>query len=273
VALPLRDAPALIGLSGLAMRAPGEVWVAPERSGALVALGWTDEGFGSAREVPLEGVPSGVDVEAIAFVDGSHALLGTEARGPRTEDPVYGVELRDEAAVVTGALVFDYGAFGVEAEDNRGLEGACAVPGAAVVASEAVVTSTAGRHALVGVFPLDGGETAPRLVPHRIGLRSRQGKLSALACRATEEGIEVHAIERHYGTMRLVRFVLGPRPSTVEAKLVTDLAPALGQEAPNLEGLGWVGPAALAAVSDNHYGEKTGPPRAFRIDLGDAAPR
>lgn len=228
-------------------------------------------------ELPLVGVPEGTDVEGVALADADHLYLATEARGSRDGDPIYVARLESERVVVEDQLMFTYAPFGQNGGDNEGLEGVCSGSGWLVAASEAVAAEDEERWALVGVW--DG----PRMKPIRVQLTSQKGKLSGLACRATAEQIEVHAIERHFGTMRVVRFVL-PRtvpqpvesmdskgdhanPLDVRAEVVKDLASDLGPKPPNLEALTWVGPTTLLALSDNHYGERTGPTRAYRIDI------
>ncbi|MEO1227594.1 MAG: esterase-like activity of phytase family protein [Myxococcota bacterium] len=260
----LADSDALTGTSGLDLRGPGEVWMAPERTGHLVALTLKGASLTQVRDRRIDGIPEGADVEALAFVPGTEGrvLLGTEAKGARAQDPILVATLEEERVHVTGALVFDYAPFGVVAEDNQGIEGLCAGEGFAVAASEAIVETSGRRFACVGRFDLPDGA----MNPYRVRLASRRGKLSALTCRARDEGIEVFAIERHFGTMRLVRFLLGPEPD-VSAELVKDLAPALGPEPPNVEGLAWLDDARLLLVTDNHYRVKTGPTRAFIVEL------
>ena len=260
----LGDSEALIGTSGLDVRGGSEVWLAPERTGHLVTLALEGAALMQTRRRPIDGIPKGADVEALALVPGAETrvLLGTEAKGSRAQDPILVATVEEERVHVTGALVFDYAPFGVVAANNQGIEGLCAGEGFAVAASEAIVEAAGRRFACVGRFDLPNG----MMRPYRVGLASQRGKLSALTCRAHEDGVEVHAIERHFGTMRLVRFVLGTEPE-VSAALVTDLAPALGPEPPNVEGLAWLDDTRLLLVSDNHYRVKTGPTLAFIVEL------
>lgn len=267
-ALRLPDDDALTGSSGVARRSLGVVWMAPERTGALVELNLRGNTLTPKRRWPIEGLPEGTDVEALAFVPGSprSVLLGTEARGSRSQDPILVADIDARGVEVRGALVFDYAPFGVVARNNQGIEGLCAVDGFAIAASEAVLEEGDRRFACVGRFTLPEGA----MKPYRVGLASARGKISALTCRRDEARVVVHAIERHFGTMRLVRFTLGEE-SEVSAELVSDLAPALGPEPPNIEGLTWIDAERLLLVSDNHYRVKTGPTRAFIVDLGAAS--
>lgn len=281
------DHEALVGVSGAALRGRSELLLAPERTGQLLVVPVTSEGLGPPRAVPIEGAPTGADIEAIAVFDAEHVLLGTESQAERSTDPILLTRLGEEKAVVLRAIPFDYGRFGLRASRNQGIEGLCAVGGVVVAASEAVDTQDGRRLALVGTLRVD---REAELVPHRVALRSSSGKLSALACRARRGAIEVHAIERHFGIARLVRFELpldpwssAPTGEALEAALVRDLAPLLSGSGdsevasalglgptsgpPNIEGLTWIGAGALLAITDNHYGRRTGPTRAFRVHL------
>lgn len=271
----LADSPALIGVSGATTRADGTIWLAPERTGQLVVFpGGARLLEGPPRLISVVGIPQGADVEAIAFWRTHELLVGTEAKGRRREDAILRLKLNDGRAEVWGALVFDYGPFGIEAKGNQGIDGLCAGPDYAVAASEVVMTSEGQRFALVALFKLPDGSSSS----HQVELRSKKGKLSALACRrgvAHLDAIEVFAIERHFGVMRLVRFTL-PRAESkgaIASHLVTDLAPHLGPEPPNIEGLTWLSEDVLIAVNDNHYGKKTGPALAFRIQLSEVGGR
>lgn len=271
-AIPWADDDRLLGTSGIALHPDGTVWVVPERTGTLVAQTLGPDGLGPPQVLQLRGIADGTDVEALAFVPGRPdlVLLGTEARGARREDPVLVARLGLDRAEVIGALVFDYGPFGIEASDNQGIEGLCAVEGFAVAASEAVHVANGQRFATVGRFTLTSSATeVGTMQPFRVALHSEKGKLSGLTCRDRAGRIEVSAIERHFGTMRLVRFTLprtGEQLMEVETTLVADLAPALGPKPPNVEGLTWVGEASLLLVTDNHYGRKTGPVLAFSVE-------
>ncbi len=260
------DNPSLLGISGADRRHDGRLWFAPERTGQLVSADWRgSDGIGPPTALPIEGMPHGLDLEALAFLGPNELLLGTEGRGERDEDLLLRARVEPAKVVVTGTLAFPYRLFRVRALDNRGVEGLCAAGDRVIAASETVVEREGERFAPVLVFGPDSGV----VVPIEVKLTSKKGKISALACRAGPSGVEVHAIERHYGVMRLVRFVVpvGRAPASLAAELVVDIAQKLEDTPPNLEGLVWVGENALLAVSDNHYGRKTGPPRAFLIEL------
>ena len=295
--IALKDAASLLGVSGLDLQGT-DAWLAPERTGALVRLRLGRERLSEARIFAVKGAPPGLDIEALAFLPQrpGHVALGTEARGDRNTDAIL-IAVVDPGAGrvhVVDRLAFSYRSFGIRAADNRGIEGLCAVDDILVAASEMVVRRAGQRWACVTRFTLEpDGKLRDRRALW-VRLSSREGKLSALACRRRAGSLEAYAVERHFGVTRLVRFVVPEgsaddrtTPLEVTADVVIDLAPHLGPKAPNLEGLAWICPCAtnpraqptggftpppsvedrLLAVSDNDYGSKTGPVRAFTIAL------
>ena len=271
VASDWEDDPSLVGISGAALRGEDEVWVVPERTGTLVSLRVSEGHVSALRSLPISNWPSGTDAESIAFLDRNHVVVGTETQAERDADPLFVVRIDRQRADIESAMVFDYRRFSHRAPSNRGIEGICSESGWVIAAAEAVETRDGHRYARLGVFR----HPSRHLEPFRVRLASSEGKLSALACRSHDSGIEVYAIERHYGIMRLVRFVLSRRGSKapVDAELVVDLAPRLGPEPPNIEGLTWLRPGVLWAVADNHHGSRTGPNLGFEIHLPAPAPQ
>ncbi|MBX3269318.1 MAG: esterase-like activity of phytase family protein [Sandaracinaceae bacterium] len=251
-------ASAVDGLSGLAIDGRGVPIAVAERGTALVAL------EASPRTIALEGVPSGLDTESIAWLGGARFALGTESMDTRRDgDPIFVVEVEGARARVVDRIELPYAVLGVTAEENRGIEGLCFVPGpdVLVAAMENVVVERGARHAPLGVRR-GGGAWARALV----ALSSETGKLSALSCRANDAAIEVFAIERHYGVMRVLSFELPSTPDArVTPRVALDLAGLLDGD-PNLEGLALEG-ETLLLVTDNHHGRRTGPSELVRARL------
>lgn len=248
------------GLSGLALDGDGVPIAVPERGAALVELGPR-----GARAIPLDGVPGGVETESIAWLGGERFALGTESMDvERTADAILIVERGPARARVVEHVTLPYSILGVRAEENHGIEGLCFAPGEGggtlIAAMENVVSRGGARWAPLGVREGDG---AFRRVLARLG--SETGKLSALDCRRRGDAIEVLAIERHFGVMRIVRFDLPPSADRVTPRVVYDLAGRLEGD-PNLEGIARAGDELLLLV-DNHYGTRQGPNELVRVPL------
>lgn len=250
------------GLSGLTTDGDGVRWSIAERERALVTI----PAEGPPRRVPLRGVPDGLDTESIAWVEGARFAVGTESMDEdRTSDLVLVVELGADEARVVGRLEVPYAMLGIEAEENRGVEGIAFVPGVStnewpgtlIVAMENVVERGGRRYAPLGVYA-DG-----RWRRALVALSTDTGKIAALDARAVDGGIEVRAIERHYGVMRVLGFTLGPSAETITPTLVVDLAGRVRGDA-NLEGLTRVGDE-LWLIADNHHGRRTGPNLLVRV--------
>jgi hypothetical protein len=238
------------GLSGLTRDGDGVLWASPETNRHLVAIRQRH----TATMVPLEGMPEGLDLESIEWMDGHRFLGGTESMDTsRTSDPLVVIEVGGTARVVS-QIPIPYAALGIVAEENHGIESLCYANGHAVAIFENVLDED-GRVAPIALVTVEPFA----VVSHRLALTTETGKIAGLACRARGSSIDAFAIERHYEVMRVVRFSIGVgSPSTrIRPRLVADLAGALDGD-PNLEGLAIDG-EDLVLVVDNHYGERSGP--------------
>jgi len=243
--MPLAD-PVLRGVSGMALipnsGEPLQYLVVPERGRHIVpvvlsGIEGSERELRSGPAIPMVGVPEGLDTESLAFFrpesDPTQIVLGTEAHTARKSDALLLGEMAPGAFEVRRVVELDYGAWSMEAEDNHGLEGICAVEGRIVTVSETLHKDKGRRWAPAAVYDVDADEWTF----HRVALRTKDGTISGLSCTQGERGeVLVTAIERHYGTMRLIQFVLGSTPD-VESKDLTDLASGMGGDTPNLEGL------------------------------------
>lgn len=244
------------GLSGLTIDDGGRLYAIPERDRRLVIL---DE-LGVVREVPLFGVPKGVDAEAIAWMGGSRFAIGTETmEAGRAHDEV----LIIEGDRVVQTIEVPYGGLGRSPEDNGGIEGICVTRDRLVVSVEQPLEDD-GRHAILAWRALGGGDW----VSGRVRLTSSIGKLSALSCdRESEDGV-YYAIERGRRDQRwvgrIVRFRVPAPGRSVEAETVVDLG-EISADRPNPEGLVLIGDRA-AVVMDNHYGIRIGPNELWWIE-------
>lgn len=251
---------AIDGLSGLAIDGDGVPIAVAEGGEALVAIGPR-----GARAIPLVGVPDGVETESIAWLGGDRFALGTESMDVgRTADAILIVERGPERARVVDRVALPYSVLGVRGEENHGIEGLCFAPGerggTLIAAMENVASRDGARWAPLGVREGDG---AFRRVLLRLG--SETGKISALDCRRRGDAIDVIAIERHFGVMRIVQFDLRAGVDRVTPRVVYDLAGRLEGD-PNLEGIARAGDELLLVV-DNHYGTRQGPNELVRVPL------
>lgn len=253
------------GLSGLARDGDGRLWSTPERGQQLVPLSRSGTTFTRAGEpVPLVGVPDGWDTESLAWIGPGTFAIGTETQRARNVDHVIIVRLAGGSARVVDTIPMPYAPWGIEARVNRGIEGLCHVDGILVAGNENVIEASGGRWAPLARYQLANRHWEP----FRLRLVSKVGKIAAIACRpGAGDRIDLLAIERHYGSSRLVRFSI-PRAGPggdVAARQIADLG-KLATDVPNLEGLDWDGNEVVAFV-DNDTGGVTGPSEAIVLTL------
>lgn len=214
------------GASDLARDPTGRLWAVTERAHTLVPV----EG---GPPVPIEGIPAGVDLEALAFVGPGRFLLGTERNEDRTTDILLEGVLEGGRARVVGQQTVDYAALGLQVQKNHGIEGLCAAGEHRILALEDAVVRDGRR---LAVLVVDG-----RVV--HLALTTRSGKIAAVSCglgSGPSTQLVVWAIERHFGVARLLHFTLDASPAgpaLVEPSLHADLAPLFEGRIPNLEGL------------------------------------
>jgi hypothetical protein len=259
------------GLSGTATDARGVLWLVPERRHVLI-----EQAAGAPPRVwPLSGVPDeGLDLESLAWL-GTHEgrerlAVGTEGICERNTHAVLVVERQGEgfAVVETVRLPLDLWPE-IACEDGHGLEGLCAAVGAQgevhlVAAIEHPEQDAEKRRwAPLGVRGPDG-----RWTPHRLALTSETGKISALDCRLTGQDIEVWAIERHFETSRLLRFVVPRDAQTapITPVVVMDLTGYTQGGQRNFEALTVTADRVQVAV-DNQWRTISGPNEILSLPL------
>jgi hypothetical protein len=245
------------GLSGLATDGAGAVWTVPERQSLLLRLSST----GIDRRVPVDGVPDGLDLESIAWLGEGRIAFGTEAKTtPRPSDLVLVAEVGRERATVVERLELAYSGLPIQAEKNRGIEGLCHAEDHLLASFEQVVSDKGKRKAVIVHRNPNG-----KLRTLTVSLTTPTGKISALECRSNAHGLEVIAVERHFGVRRIITFDMPFEKSQqhLDARVVLDLERLLPSES-NPEGITW-GPGKVLLVVDNHYGERTGPNELLRV--------
>jgi hypothetical protein len=236
------------GLSGLTVDEHGAFWASGEDGDAVVRI--DPETFGVTR-YGVGGGASGTDLEAIAWVDGTWFVLGTETQEKgRLRDVILDGRLDAGRFAVLPIGNLDYARWQLTATDNRGIEGICHVDGLLVLATELVERQRGRRWAPVGMFD----PKTQTWAAHRVGLTSKTGKLAAIDCRIVDGSVEVLAVERHYGVSRLLRFSVpqGPEGQWIEATVAADLS-ELVSPLPNFEGLAWMQDGSAVLITDNKH--------------------
>jgi hypothetical protein len=262
----------VVGLSGAATDTRDVLWMVPERRHVLIEHG------DAARVWPLEGVPDeGLDLESLAWLgmhDGRERFaVGTEGVCERNTHAILVVERQGEAfsVIETMRLSLDLWPETV-CIDGHGIEGLCAATGpqgevhlvAAIEHPERDAEKR--RFAPLGVRGPDGRWSA-----QRVALTSETGKIAALECRLVGHGIEVWAVERHFETSRLVRFVVPRDGATglITPVVALDLVQHTDGGRRNFEGLIVAGDRVQVLV-DNQWRTITGPNEILSLTLPPA---
>jgi hypothetical protein len=270
----------------------------PERKDMLIER--PAEAGATPRTWPLAGAPDeDLELESLAWLgttqDGRERFaVGTEAICERNTHAVLVAERQGDGfrVVETIRLSLDLWPETV-CEDGHGIEGLCAALGpqgeAHVVAAieHPEQDEQKRRYAPVAVLAPGGpaGQAGKTWTPYRVALTSETGKLSALDCRLAPAGsdgsggsggIEVWAIERHFETSRLVRFVV-PSPGAgagqargenglIAPTVVMDLWPYTREGKRNFEGLR-VADGRVHVLVDNQWRTITGPNEILSLSL------
>ena len=236
------------GMSDLALDDKGHLWAIAERDRVVVEM--QPDGTGLQRH-PLDGVPGGLDTEALAYLGDGRFAIGFEGQHTAVAGVMYAV-LEGDHLVVKGTRPLTDAELGVELVVNHGVEGICG-HGEDVIAAVETVGNDGSRWApLVSLR----GTTASVA---KLRLTSDVGKISALACRWQADGtVDLRAIERHYSVSRILRATLAPGQTEVTPQIDLDLAPVL-HDSLNLEGLVVLPDGRYAAINDNQGSTVSGP--------------
>ncbi|MBZ0117586.1 MAG: hypothetical protein K8H88_11350 [Sandaracinaceae bacterium] len=244
------------GLSGLAADEQGRLWAIAERERVLLRI---VDGRVEAR-VPIDGVPEGLDTESLAYVGDGVFAAGTESMDEdRTSDVILLLRVEGERARVAERIEMPYALWpGVHAEENHGIEALCHVDGTLIAVLEDVLDDP--RRQLLGRYAI----AQRRWSASMVATTSERGKIAGLTCRRASGSIEALAIERHFETMRVVRF--DPmRDGMIDPQVVLPLEGRLPGD-PNLEGIELDG-ATIVLVVDNQYRGLSGPNELVRVTL------
>jgi len=257
------------GLSDLSPATDGDFWAVPERSRQLVRLALrmpagvtSPEPARVVERLGLEGVDEGEDTEALAVLDATHWIFGTETGKTRHTDLILVATRTAGGARVEAHRRVDYRPFHMEATPNHGIEALCVAGDQIVAGSESAGTDALGRFA--PLWQLNASLEVQRT--GRLRLTSAKGKLSALSCRHDDAGLHLVAVERHYEIIHLLEAVWPPDGEPRPPELLADLVDGLGPHF-NPEGVVDLGGDRYLLIADNDTGGVRGPTRLALVTL------
>jgi hypothetical protein len=240
------------GMSDLSIDDRGVMWSIAERRREVVEIDL-------AQEPPritahrLEGVPAGIDTEAIAWLGNNRFAIGTEGALVATAAILF-AELDQQRMIVTRTRPLTSLELGVSLTGNHGIEAICGKGDEIFAASESVGRMPDGTR--YSAFVRLDGDT---LHVTKLRLTSEKGKISALYCTWDDAGsVQVIAIERHFGVSRVLSFTVRRDDVEVTPTIVLDLGPIL-RNSLNLEGIVRLPDGRLVAINDNQGKVVRGP--------------
>lgn len=236
------------GMSDLTLDDHGHLWAIPERNRVVVEM--QPDGTQLVQH-PLDGVPAGLDTEAIAYLGDGRFAIGFE--GAHT--PVAGIyfaKLEGDRVVAGAPRELTSAELGVDLVVNHGVEGVCG-HGDDVLAAIETVGNDGSRWA--PLVRLRGGV----LSVAKFRLTSDVGKIAALACSFAADGtVDLRAIERHYTVSRILRATVPLGATEVVPTIDVDLEPVL-HDSLNVEGLVVMPDGRYEAINDNQGSKVEGP--------------
>jgi hypothetical protein len=237
------------GMSDLTIDDRGVMWGIAERHRQVIELE-----LGKQPIIhPLEGVPAGIDTEAIAWLGDGRFVIGTEGADDATASIMF-AEMKLQHLVVVGTRSLTSEDLGVELTANHGIEAVCGHGDQILAATEAVGRMPDGTRysALVRV-------RGDSLHVTKVRLTSDKGKLSALYCTWNVDGsVAIIAIERHFSVSRILKLTVQPTDVEVTPTIDLDLAPIL-RDSLNLEGIVRLPDGRLVTINDNQGKTAHGP--------------
>lgn len=227
-----------VGLSGTALDGSGRMWAIAERQRVMIAIERPFARQLRVRKLVVRGVPDDLEPESLAWLGDNRFAIGTERHDRASgQDQILFAHVIGDEVIVSSKLTLDYRAlWNIVAPANQGVEGLCHAGGQLVAAAEPVVRLRGRRFAPLARRAQGDADW----VAYLVALTTPRGKLAGLDCQLSADGqtLDVVAIERHYGTTRLLRFALPTRGDggRVRTTVLVDLSQRFPQ-LPNLEGI------------------------------------
>ena len=238
------------GMSDLTLDDHGHLWAIPERDRVVVEM--QPDGSQLVRH-PLDGVPAGLDTEAITYLGDGKFAIGFEGQQTAAAGIYFAtLDPQRDRVVASTPRELTSAELGVDLVVNHGVEGICG-HGDDVIAAIETVGNDGSRWA--PLVRLRGG----LLTVAKFRLTSDVGKLAALACTFAPDGtVDLRAIERHYSVSRILRATVPLGATEVVPTIDLDLNPVL-HDSLNVEGLVVMLDGHYEAINDNQGSKVSGP--------------
>jgi hypothetical protein len=255
------------GTSDLSLDDRGHLWAVAERDRIVAEIELdtqaTPPKVTRVTRHPLDGVPDGVDTEALSWLGGGKFAVGTEGQEQPTASVMFGELGSDGHIKVHAGVDLTDKILGITLVKNHGVEALCGRGDDLLVAIESW-----------GTFE-DKTRWAPLVRIHagavtsvqKLKLTTATGKISAVTCTFAPDGtIDAIAIERHYGVSRVLTFSVPLGKDLITPDVAVDLWPVVRDRYHaklNLEGIVKLADGRWVMVNDNQGARVDGPTKLF----------
>ena len=252
------------GTSDLSIDDQGHIWAVAERDRVVAEIVLDpDKRTAKITRHPLDGVPDGVDTEALSWLGGGKFAVGTEGQQQPTATVMFGELGSDGHIALHTSLDLTDKILGITLVKNHGVEALCGRGDDLLVAIESW-----------GTFE-DKTRWAPLVRIHagavtgvqKLKLTTATGKISAVTCTFAPDGtIDAIAIERHYGVSRVLTFSVPLGKDVITPDVALDLWPVVRDRYHaklNLEGIVKLPDGRWVMVNDNQGSRVDGPTKLF----------
>ncbi|MFT3698533.1 MAG: hypothetical protein QM831_35640 [Kofleriaceae bacterium] len=249
------------GESDLSIDDKGHLWAVAERDHVISELELVPNGPPKITPHPMDGVPDGVDTESLAWLGNGNFVIGTEGQHEPSASLLAGHLEANGHITVTPKLSFTNDQLGLTLIENHGAEALCGHGDDVYVAIESTAVTPEGKRWAPFVH-VHGDQVVG---VQKLLLTSDKGKISAIDC-DFGMGLEVRAIERHYGVSRIVSFDVVPGKPELAAVVDLDLWPIVRDhyhEKLNLEGIVTTPDGRWVLINDDQGANVDGPTMLF----------
>lgn len=252
------------GTSDLSLDDHGHMWSIAERDREIDEIALTEAPLGvTITKHLLDGVPDGLDTEALAWLGEGTFAIGTEGQDDPTASVMHGQLQPNGRITVTPEMALTSEQLGVALTVNHGAEGMCGHGDDLIVGIESFATLPSGSR----WSPLVRIHAGRVIAVQRVMLTSDHGKISALSCTFAADGTaDVIAIERHFGVSRIITFTSPAAAGDITPKIALDLWEIVRDryhEKLNLEGIVKLADGRWVMVNDNQGATVDGPTKLF----------